>query len=257
MIFDAYSRYYDLLYSDKSYEAETKYVIDLIKEFATGAGSVLELGCGSGKHGQLLANAGYDVLGIDSSESMVRAASQRGTPVNQSGGSIGSFLASHGDARTFSADRKFDAVVSLFHVISYQTTNTDLLSVFSNAARHLKPGGVFIFDVWYGPAVLKLRPETRIKRMQDEKTEIMRLAEPVIFLNDNVVVVDYTVMVTDKLSGSCEKVFESHKMRYLFRPELELIAEMNGLSIVHFEEWLTKLTPNDKTWGVTFIARRR
>ena len=46
---------------------------------------------------------------------------------------------------------KVDAVVSLFHVVSYQTTNGRVLDMFRNARDHLEPGGLFLFDVWYGP----------------------------------------------------------------------------------------------------------
>ena len=53
----------------------------------------------------------------------------------------------------------FDAVIALFHVVSYQTTEHDLRATFATAARHLNPGGVLLFDVWHGPAVLAQQPE--------------------------------------------------------------------------------------------------
>ena len=52
------------------------------------------------------------------------------------------------------------------------STNADLLAAFATAREHLNPGGVFIFDCWYGPAVLAERPSVRIKRMEDGATSI-------------------------------------------------------------------------------------
>lgn len=76
-------------------------------------------------------------------------------------------------------------MIALFHVISYQTTNEDVTAAFETARHYLNPGGVFIFDVWYGPTVLTERPSVRIKSMADDQTEIIRLAEPVLHPNEN------------------------------------------------------------------------
>ena len=42
--------------------------------------------------------------------------------------------------------RTFDVVISLFHVMSYQVSNSDIMEAFATARRHLNPGGIFIFD---------------------------------------------------------------------------------------------------------------
>lgn len=55
-------------------------------------------------------------------------------------------------------------MTSLFHVLRYQITNNDVLDMLSTVKLHLKPGGLFILEFWYGPAVLMDRPEKRVKR---------------------------------------------------------------------------------------------
>jgi len=47
-VFDAYSHYYDLLYRDKNYKAETDYICKNINELNPEAKSLLDLGCGTG-----------------------------------------------------------------------------------------------------------------------------------------------------------------------------------------------------------------
>ena len=58
---------------------------------------------------------------------------------------------------------KFDAALMMFAVLGYQVENDDVLAALRTARRHLEPGGLFIFDVWYGPAVLHQRPSERVK----------------------------------------------------------------------------------------------
>jgi hypothetical protein len=162
---------------------------------------------------------------------------------------------SHGDARTARIGRTFDAALSLFHVVSYQITNADVLAEFITARHHLDGGGIFIFDVWYGPTVLTCRPSVRVKRMENESLAITRLAEPEIHPDSNVVDVNYTVMVQDKATGNVQEVREKHPMRYFFTPELKLLAAQTEFEVLHSEEWLTGRQPGFDTWGVVFILR--
>jgi len=178
-VFEAYSMYYNLLYKDKDYEGETEYIINLLKKNNTQLIDILDLGCGTGRHDYILAQKGYRVHGVDLSEDMLLKAQQLSQP--------NSLSFSHGDIRKFKVEKKFDAVISLFHVISYQTQNIDLIDAFSTAAYHLDKGGVFVFDFWYGPAVLTQKPETRIKELEDDNIYVRRLATPNLCENKNIV----------------------------------------------------------------------
>src|SRR6478609_3000816 len=73
-VFGAYSQYYDLLYKDKDYLGEASYVRSLIEQHYPGARSVLDLGCGTGRHALLLAESGYSITGVDRSAEMLSAA---------------------------------------------------------------------------------------------------------------------------------------------------------------------------------------
>ncbi|HYR29468.1 MAG TPA: methyltransferase domain-containing protein, partial [Thermoanaerobaculia bacterium] len=73
-VFGAYARYYDLLNAGKNYRAEADYVDRLLREAGVPARTILELGCGTGLHASALVDAGYDVTGVDRSETMLAAA---------------------------------------------------------------------------------------------------------------------------------------------------------------------------------------
>lgn len=257
-VFGAYSRYYNLFYQDKDYASEAAYVRELIRKHHPGAESLLDLGCGTGKHGFLLADMGLEVAGVDRSEEMLAVAGFRLASLTAEPPALGSQPPSitfhQGDIRSIRLERTFDVVVSLFHVMSYQTGNDDLRAAFDTARRHLKPGGVFIFDCWYGPAVLTDRPVVRVKRLEDEEIAVTRIAEPVMHPNDNMVEVNYQVLVKDKASGAVEELRETHHMRYLFRPEIELFLNQAGMRLLDSAEWMTDLQPGFGSWGACFVA---
>lgn len=252
-VFSSYARYYDLLYRDKDYAAEAEYVAGLIRKFHPSAKSILELGSGTGIHASLLAEKGFTVHGVERSEEMINIARQN--VANHPTIQPSNPLFSQGDLRSIRLSKFFDVVISLFHVISYQTTNEDVAAAFETARQHLNPGGVFIFDVWYGPAVLTERPDVRIKRMADDQTEITRLAEPVLHPNENIVDVNYQVFVRDLTCQTVAELKETHAMRYFFKPEIELFAKQAGFQCQHAEEWLSCKAIGCDTWGVCFVMK--
>ena len=64
-VFAKYSEYYDLIYTDKDYQKEVDYIDQLIQKYHPKAKTILDLGCGTGVHANLLAAKGYRVMGID------------------------------------------------------------------------------------------------------------------------------------------------------------------------------------------------
>lgn len=253
-VFGNYARYYDLLYRDKDYLGEAQFVHGLIQTYIPDARHILDLGCGTGIHAVLLAKQDYQIQGVDISQQMLQKASNRLSCFPPDLASRLKFT--QGDIRNVRLNQTFDVVLSLFHVISYQTTNEDLIAAFATVKEHLKPNGIFIFDIWYGPAVLSDRPTVRVKRLEDEVIRVTRLAEPVMHPNDNLVDVNYQVFIKDKNSGAVEELQETHRMRYLFKPEINKFLNYFNLKIVDCGEWMTGTLPGFNTWGVYFVVQQ-
>jgi SAM-dependent methyltransferase len=247
---DAYAGYYDLLYREKDYAAEAAYVADCLNRHGVEGGAILDLGCGTGKHALELVRLGFDVLGVDKSDAMVRIANRR-APQN-----VGRTEFAIGDVRSYRSSRVFDAVVSLFHVVSYQTSNEDLVATFETAAHHLRRGGLFLFDCWYGPAVMTERPSERVKRIEAEGIAVLRIAEPTVDVRNNVVTIDYTMLVL-RPDAEPRSLRERHVLRYLFEPEVYDMLKRSGFEGCSAHEYRTGRSLGADTWSATFVAKRR
>jgi len=252
--FADYSHYYDLLYRDKNYVAEADYVSSLLERYAPIARSLCEFGCGTGRMASMLAGKGYSLRGVDLSYDMLAEAERQKAKLPGEHSARISF--SHGDIRSIRLSSTFDAVISLFHVMSYQQKNADLRAAFASAALHLNQGGLFLFDVWYGPAVMSQTPAVRVKRCEDDTVRLIRIAEPVIRYQENLVDVNYQMLIIDKQTGQLEEILETHTMRYLFLPEIYDLLDEAGFRLCDSQEWLTGNEPGLDSWGVCFVAQK-
>jgi SAM-dependent methyltransferase len=244
-IFNAYSNYYDVLYQDKNYKGETAYINERLSQHDILKGKILEFGSGTGIHARQLVAKGHEVDGIELSLEMMNKAEI-----------IKGFSIIQGDIGKIYMGVKYDAVLSLFHVISYQVSNAQIEAVFANAAAHLNNNGIFLFDFWYSPAVYAQNPSVRIKRMSDGKVEIIRIAEPDILPNENRVNVNYTIIVRNLITDNVQIMKETHQMRHFSLPEIDILAAKNSFKRVSAEEFLSGNIPSEKTWGVCVILKK-
>jgi 2-polyprenyl-3-methyl-5-hydroxy-6-metoxy-1,4-benzoquinol methylase len=162
-IFKSYAKYYDIIYADKDYGKECDFLEEIFKKYLKSKPkTILDCGSGTGGHAILLAKRGYEVTGIDLSEEMINIAKEKASKNNVN---VDFHVMNLCNLRL---NKKFDACISMFNVIGYITNNNDLLNALSNIREHLKKGALFIFDFWYGPAVLTILPSSRMKIVEKE-----------------------------------------------------------------------------------------
>ncbi|HEY9230344.1 MAG TPA: class I SAM-dependent methyltransferase, partial [Gemmatimonadaceae bacterium] len=136
---DQYLLEYEPLFALERDRQEVARVIDLLG-LPSGA-RILDVPCGQGRHAHLLAEAGFDVDGLDYSADLLARAKRRGT---------GSRLRyTRGDMRKLPKrwTERFDGVVNLFTSFGFFADPTDDARVIREFARVLSPGGVLI---WHG-----------------------------------------------------------------------------------------------------------
>ena len=141
---DAYTSFaqvYDLFMDNVPYEEWAAYVRGILTEYGIGSGLVLDLGCGTGSLTECLARAGYDMIGVDSSEDMLEIA------MDKRGRSGLDILYLLQDMREFELYGTVRAVVSICDSMNYILDYADLVQVFRLVNNYLDPGGIFIFDL--------------------------------------------------------------------------------------------------------------
>jgi SAM-dependent methyltransferase len=252
--FDQYAEYYDLLYREKDYESETAFVLDAFTKYTQETlTSVLDMGCGTGKHASFFAKEGCRVHGVDLSDKMITIAR-----TNFADSKNIQFCVA--DVRSFRAPIKFDFAYSLFHVASYQVTNDDIKSYLKTAYDALRDGGIFAFDFWYGPGVLNLKAETRVKRLNNDKVEVIRIAEPRHDTFNSRIDVNYTIWMKAPSDDKWGAISEYHPMRYFFPAEIKEFAESVGFSKVNdtdFYSWMGQGQPIESDWASMVVLRKR
>lgn len=251
-VFQNYAYYYDLFYGDKNYKKEAETVETLLRKHKEKAtlNNILNIGSGTGRHDFEFGKLGYQMHGIDLSAEMIEIAKK-----NYHGNDRLSFEVS--DARNYRTDLKYDAVISLFHVMSYQNSNDDIGQVFETANRALEKDGLFLFDAWYGPGVLTERPSVRVKEVENTDYRIIRTAQPVMHPNQNIVDVNYNIYVIEKETDKVEEIREKHCMRYFFLPEVEIMLKNAGFILESTYDCNTLEEPDYDSWTTYFIARKQ
>lgn len=226
MVFEDYAGFYDLIYQEKDYLKECNFVRQVFHKCSNReVRTVLDLGCGTGSHSLFFSGMGYAVTGVDQSEKMLQFARSKARKQNRQI----RFL--KGDIRCLDLHEEFDAAVAMFNVLGYQTTNQDVENALGSVRRHLYPGGLFIFDVWFGPAVLKEKPDERSKSIEKETGKIIRYARPVLDIINQTIQVNYTVSEV-KNGQPIAEVKESHLVRFFFHQELNYFLVKNSFEVL-------------------------
>jgi SAM-dependent methyltransferase len=211
--------------------------------------TILDVGCGTGGHSLSLAKRGYKVTGLDLSEVMIQTASEK---MRKEQVSIDFYKM---DVRKLRLNQRLDACISMFATMDYITEDKDIQRTLLNIRNHLKKGSLFIFDFWYGPAVLTILPSVRTKTMEKEGVRIVRVAEPHLDSLHHICKVDYHLLVT-KRNRIIDEVKETHVVRFFFPREIKQYLGENDFELVRLCPFLSlKSRVTEKVWNVTAISR--
>jgi ubiquinone/menaquinone biosynthesis C-methylase UbiE len=134
------ARYYDAIYSFKDYASASQQLHDLISRHHPGAETLLDVGCGTGRHLEYL-KAHYQVAGLDISSEMLDVARRRcpDVPFYQK------------DMIDFNLRQSFDVVTCLFSAIGSVKTVENLERALFSMASHLSSRGLLIVEPWFSP----------------------------------------------------------------------------------------------------------
>lgn len=118
------------------YSSISQTVTKLVGEFAKPRGNLLELGCGTGNILKSFVDH-YTIFGLDNSEGMLTFARQK----------LPKATFYLGDMTNFTLKPSFDVILCVFDSINHLTSYVEWQSLFKHTRKHLKKGGIFIFDM--------------------------------------------------------------------------------------------------------------
>ena len=139
-MYEDFALVYDRFMDETPYEEWCQFVVGRLKQDQITDGILLDLGCGTGSMTELLAKQGYDMIGVDLSDSMLDIAMEKRA---QSGHNI---LYLQQDMREFELYGTVRAVICLCDSLNYLLEEDDLLTTFKLVNNYLDPNGLFIFD---------------------------------------------------------------------------------------------------------------
>lgn len=140
---DAYTDFasvYDKFMDNTPYIQWCDNILTTLKEYGIQDGLVLDLGCGTGSLTELMAEHGFDMIGVDSSEEMLNIANRKRI---QSGHDI---LYLNQDMREFELYGTVRAVISICDSLNYLLEDEDMIACFKLVNNYLDPNGIFFFD---------------------------------------------------------------------------------------------------------------
>jgi len=244
-----YSEIYDLLYETKDYQGEVHLIEEVIRKYKPDAKKIIDYGCGTGMHTKALALKGYEISGIDKNENMLAIAKQK--------------LKEHENVHFYNTKERdqidpgsVDVCITLFDVISYMNTNEELRDFLTYVKSVLRSNGLFIFDFWYGPGVINLRPEKRWKELIAGNREILRLTEPVHDHENCIVSATHETMIIER-ERIINRITETHKMRYFFKNEIHIFLNCHGFEVLNFGTWKDiNASPAISDWSALAVAQK-
>jgi SAM-dependent methyltransferase len=230
-----YSGEIPLLYDNVPLYANRRDVPFYVEEAQRSHGTVLEVGCGTGRMLLPIARAGATIDGMDASHGMLEHCAAN---LTREPDEVRRRVTLHqGDARTFSLGKTFDLVIAPFRVVQHLITIEDQLAFLDRAARHLPRGGRLVFDV-FNPIFTKLVSADGIER---EDTPEVALPDGRLFRRaarvkrvrwaDQVSEIELIYYVTKVGAAEPERLVESFDMRWYLRAELIHLLERAGFHV--------------------------
>ncbi len=245
--YEEFALVYDMFQDNVDYEAWASYLQDRLTDFDIRDGLVLDLGCGTGTMTELLASAGYDMIGVDGSEEMLLRASEKRA---ESGHSILYLLQ---DMTEFELYGTVRAVVSVCDSLNYLLEEEELLQTFRLVNNYLDPGGIFIFDMNTEYKYRELLGSCTIAENREEGSFIW---ENDYDEESGINEYDLTLFVRRE-DGLYEKSEEEHYQKAWPVEKVKELLEAAGMTVITVYDAYTQEPPRPDSERLTFIAREK
>jgi SAM-dependent methyltransferase len=207
-------------------------------------GRLIDAACGTGGIALELFKAGYAVLGVDISERMLTAASQKAA---EAGAAI-AFVRQ--DIRSLRVHAPVDGVVCACDAVNYLLADADLESFFGSARRSLRKGGALLFDI---SAEEKLRAMDG--QLYGEETDgCAYLWTNAMDKEAKVIAMDITLFIRMRGNECFRREREQHRMRIWRAEEIQAALSKAGYGLKGMYAAFTRKAPASGCDRIQFAA---
>jgi len=248
-MYDKFAAFYDLEYGHK--EDDLDFYLSLAQQYGA---PVLEIGAGTGRISMLLAEAGYEVVGMDNSMPMLKQAAQNiSTLPDNEQNSIKLVL---GDMRSFSLEERFPLCIVPFRAFLHNQTQEEQLQTLQCIYDHLTPSGVLAIDVFVPLYHVIENSAWDDEINQDELADPEAGVSISCHIEHNPAIQVLAIQNTYRQDGKKDKICKM-KYRYVFRYEMELLLKLAGFEVIQVLGSFEKAPYNYFSGTAIFLARKR
>lgn len=225
------AKYYDLIFSQKNYQKEVNFILEIIHKRNVPHKSILDVGCGTGKHLGMLQGFFEDLQGIDLSEKILAVARKNHPRIN--------FC--QGNMANFNINKKFDVITCLYSVFNYNLTSNDAVKTVNNFKKHLNKKGMLVLALY--------TPHNTEKRLtmhagKNEEVEVVKFNQYKYIPQTKMTEDTFVVLSKDK-NGKVDFMIEpDHKYRIFQIEEIREIFAKAGLVNIEIYDDFTRNTAN-------------
>ena len=249
--YTSFAQVYDLFMDNVPYEAWSNYVEEILAKEGICDGILLDLGCGTGKMTRIMAEKGFDMIGIDNSMEMLDMAREQEYDREEPSGIL--YLLQ--DMREFELYGTVRAVYSACDCLNYIMEEDELLTVFRLVNNYLDPKGLFIFDMNTSYKYEHLLAENTIAENREEGSFIW---ENYYDKEEQVNEYDLTLFIKESEDDKEERFLrftETHFQRCYSLECVKQLLQEAGMELVAVYDAYTKNPLREDSEKVTIIAR--
>ena len=244
--YTSFARVYDMFMDNVPYEVWGRYIVEKLRANGIDSGYVVDLGCGTGKLTTLLADAGYDMVGVDNSAEMLEIAGERQEEEERN-----DILYLLQDMREFELYGTVGAVFSICDSLNYITEPEELKQVFRWVNNYLDPGGLFIFDMNTIHKYRDVIGDTTIAEDREDGSFIWENS----YDRENALNVYELALFLPREDGLYEKCEEEHVQKAYSIEAIKAMIVKAGMELVAVCDAYTHNPGDENCERLTFVAR--
>ena len=238
--YEKFAEVYDLVTQEEFYSDYFNFIKKIYKVFDfIPPRKILDVACGTGRLAKLFLEDGYDVEGLDISESMLKVAQKRG---------LKTYLSNMVD---FNLKKQYDLVTCTYDSLNYILQESTLQKCLDSIYKHLNRDGIFICDLNSSYKINKVIPEHKIDYYDFGDAELIWINsnEPNLWIGE-------VILFKKTETGKYERFYEKYVERAYKLKTVKKLLESNFEILDSYSDFnLNKIKRNTKRWF--FLTKKK